>query len=170
MCFYFSHQEKVAGRLTSDSFMCLIWGILNELDWKMRLRTLPLGVYNLLKPASHKSKKNKQHETRLTAVETAMLWEGLLELLTILTLVLFLLDVFLVKERRSWGAGTVIECLGMRLPVSRYRVILAVCRWAFHSSEMMWSLLVWFLLVTPHALGISLKDAWKYLFPWLYRN
>lgn len=136
----------------------------------MQLWTVLLGVYNLLKPASHKSKKNKQPETRLNAVESAVLWEGLLEVLKTLTLVLFLCDIFLVKEMWTQETVTVIKCSGNNSPVSQYRDVLAVGWWAFHSSEMMRSLIASFLLITPHALGISLKNAWKYLLPRLYLN
>lgn len=87
------------------NFMCLTLGILNELDQKMQLWTLLLGVCNLLKPASHKSEKNKHPETRLNVVETAVLWEGLGKVLKILTFVLLLDDRFLVKK--MWSSGNI---------------------------------------------------------------
>lgn len=70
----------------------------------MHLWTLPLGVYKFLEPASHKSTKNKQHETGLNAVETAVLSEGLREVLKIVTLALCLHDTLLVKE--MWSPGS----------------------------------------------------------------
>lgn len=59
----------------------------------------------MLKPAPHQSEKNRQGERGLNAVETAVLREGLGEALKILTLVLFLRDVFLVEEMWSLGNG-----------------------------------------------------------------
>lgn len=77
----------------------------------------------------------------------------------------------------SWwyisGEGNVhpvIKCFGNNSLLSRYRDILSVSWWAFHSSEMMRSLIAFFLPVTPLALGVSLKNACRYLLPRLFLN
>lgn len=80
----------------------------------------------------------------------------------------FLMMCFWRRKCGAQGTVSVIKCFGNSSPASQYRVILAVCGWAFHSSEMRWSLIASFLLITPQCTWDSLENTWKGLLPGLY--